>query len=146
MSLIRTTYVISENVSSSSNKVIIFDPAFCKKLEKKFALVFNTTVNEYNLTQEQTRDTWTKANAKVQNTLQAYLQLEVYFGIRNVTYDISGFPLLIKDNLIIITAEFFRVSGDELIAHIEYIKNKRAQAQELKENYNGIDNIMGFTN
>ncbi len=132
----------SERVSSSSNEVIIFGPAVCKKLKGYFELVFNTIVNKYGLTQEQSDDTWTQAIAELQNTLKAILPREVYFGIENGTYDISGLHELIQENLIIITAEFFMVAGNDIIKRIQYIKDRRAQAQYVKDTYDPIANML----
>ena len=127
------------------SKVMIEDIRhYIKALYDYFWLLSNTVGNKYGLTQEQSDDTWTQANAEVQNALKADIPVWIFREIREANYDISGFGSLIEDNLIITTAEWFRVSGYEIIDQIEYKKNKRAQAQDLKENYDAIGNMMGF--
>jgi len=123
------------------SKVMIEDIRhYIKGLYDYFQLLSNTVVNKYGLSQEQSDDTWTQANAEVQNYL-CYLPRWIFREIANANYDISAFDPLIGDNLIIITAELFRVSGDYVIDQIEYLKNKKAQAKELKETYDAFGNM-----
>ena len=96
--------------------------------------IFDDIVIKHKLSEEHDGDTVAKASADLCIELRK-LPRDVFTNIRNANYDISAFTPLMKDNLLIITGEQFMMTGDEMMKTIEYIKNKKIQAGELRATY-----------
>ena len=126
---------------------IIYDMSTFNKFKKYLVMATNTVVNQYDLIEEQDPDICTKANAKLQYLFEKDIKnnSEVYTEIKNSNYDISEFHDLIKDNLMIITTEHFKVeSANEMAKIIKSLKDRKEQSRELKKSYDPIDNLLGF--
>ena len=115
-----------------------------KKITEYLEDLLDFIINKHNLTDETTDDEYTIASAETHNTIKEKIPRSIFTAIKNAKYDISVFPEIIKNNLLIITAEYWssECSANDVEEHIFYLKNKRRNSQEFKRLYDPIDNIV----
>jgi hypothetical protein len=115
-----------------------------KKITEDLEDLLDFIINKHNLTNETSDDEYTIASAETYNSIKEKIPRCIFTAIKNAKYDISVFPELIKDNLLIIAAEYWspECCANDVEDHIFYLKNKRRNSQEFKRSYDPIDNIV----